>query len=325
MRAVLAVVGPTAAGKSDLAVDLALELRRRAGVPAEIVNADSMQLYRGMDIGTAKLPVAERRGVPHHLLDVLDIDQPASVALVQQLARVAIAACHDAGRLPIVVGGSALYVHGVLDDLAFPGTDPVVRARLEAQAAELGPARFHTLLSERDPEAGRAIDPGNVRRMVRALEVVELTGRPFRATLPEPRYVHDPVLTVGLELDRPSLDRRIADRVGRIFAHGFVVEVAALDRQGLRTAPTASKALGYRQVLDLLDGTVDDERARASTAAATRRFARRQLTWFRRDHRIHWLPADLPRADLVERTLALLVPILEDGRPWGTASGRPLP
>jgi tRNA dimethylallyltransferase len=292
---VLALVGPTATGKSEVAVTLA----ERLG--GEVVNADSMQLYRGMDIGTAKLGPAERRGVPHHLLDVWEVTERASVAEYQRLARAAIDEVLARGRVPVLAGGSGLYVRAALDDLDFPGTDPRLRARLEAELAAAGPATLHARLSEVDPEAARGILPSNGRRLVRALEVVELTGRPFAATLPAPAAVYD---AVHVGLDRSDLDSRVASRVDRMWAAGFVAEVRALVARGLRDGPTASRALGYRQVLGFLDGRYDEATARAETVRATRRFVRRQRSWFRRDPRVRWL--DAARPDLAEAALGLL-------------------
>jgi tRNA dimethylallyltransferase len=295
----VAVVGPTAAGKSDLGVALAVSL------DGEVVNADSMQLYRGMDVGTAKLPPEERRGVPHHLLDVLDVTEEASVAAYQRAARAEIAGIRQRGRTPLLVGGSGLYVRAVVDDLAFPGTDPDVRARLEAELADGGPAALHERLARLDPAAAAAILPTNGRRLVRALEVVEITGRPFRATLPAVEPARPGVVQVGLDVPRPTLDERIAQRVDRMWAHGLVDEVRRLERAGLRQGRTASRALGYAQVLRFLAGECDEEQARDDTVRATRRFARRQDSWFRRDPRITWLPFDA--ADLLGRAERLAV------------------
>jgi tRNA dimethylallyltransferase len=288
---VVAVVGPTATGKTALAVALA----RRLG--GEVVNADSMQLYRGMDIGTAKPTVEERGGVPHHLLDVWHVRQAASVAEYAREAREVIDRLRRAGVLPLLVGGSGLYVRAVLDDLDLPGTDPTVRARLEQELAAEGPAALHSRLAAVDPEAAAAVLPTNGRRIVRALEVIALTGRPFPARLPTggaPRY--DAVL---LGVDRPTadLDERVARRVARMFAAGLVDETRSLLAFGLREGRTASRALGYQQVLAALDGDGDLAAAAADTVRATRRFVRRQRSWFRRDPRIHWL--DAARPDLI--------------------------
>jgi len=304
---VVAVVGPTAAGKSDLAVGLALALGRgRGGAsrPGEIVSADSMQVYRGMDIGTAKLAPDERRGVTHHGLDLLDVSEPSTVAAFQRLARDAIEDCRRRGVVPIVVGGSALYLRAVLDDFDFPGTDEEVRARLERDLAERGPLALHGELSTLDPEAAAAILPTNGRRVVRALEVVEITGGPFRASLPEYRYAFDRVVQLGLDVPRDILDVRIEQRVRRMWTAGFVDEVRGLCDAGLPEGRTASRALGYRQVLAHLDGEIDEEKAFRQTVTRTRRFARRQDSWFRRDRRIGWLPYDAP--DLVQRARALV-------------------
>jgi tRNA dimethylallyltransferase len=289
----VAVVGPTAAGKSDLAVGLALALG------GEVVNADSMQVYRGMDIGTAKLTVEERRGVPHHLLDLWDCTRSVSVAEFQGLARAAIADVQDRGRVPVLAGGSGLYVRAVLDDLEFPGTDPVLRAGLERRLAEEGAATLHAELAARDPEAAAAILPTNGRRIVRALEVVTLTGS-FRARLPAPSEVV-PARRLGLDVPREVLDRRIDERVRRMWAAGLVEEVRGLERAGLRRGATASRALGYRQVLEFLDGRCSQDEALAETVRATRRFARRQDRWFRADPRVTWLPYDAD--DLLDRAL----------------------
>ncbi|MEU6746015.1 tRNA (adenosine(37)-N6)-dimethylallyltransferase MiaA [Spirillospora sp. NPDC046719] len=294
----IAVVGATAAGKSDLAVELALRLG------GEAVNADSMQLYRGMDIGTAKLTPAEMRGVPHHLLDVWDVTETASVAEYQRLSADAIAEIRARGRLPVLVGGSGLYVRAALDRLEFPGTDPAVRARLEGELEREGSAALHARLRERDPAAAEAILPSNGRRIVRALEVIEISGRPFTATLPEHVYRYGSVVQIGLGVPRETLDERIALRVRRMWDAGLVDEVRALEKRGLRDGLTAGRALGYAQVLRFLAGEWTEERAMEETVRTTRRFARRQESWFRRDPRVHWLPHDAP--DLVERALGLV-------------------
>jgi len=286
---VVAVVGPTATGKSDLAVALAQRLN------AEIVNADSMQLYAGMDIGTAKLPAAERQGVPHHLLDIWSIGKSAAVAEYQQLARAAIAEIRARGRLPILVGGSGLYLRGALDRLEFPGESPEIRARLYAELDDVGAAALHARLATLDPAAGVSILPTNGRRIVRALEVIELTGRPFVATMPGFESMYD---CVQLGLDRDDLDERVEARVHRMMSAGFLDEVRALLPAGLRGSPTAGKALGYAQLLDCLDddGAVVGDLVEAveATARATRRFVRRQRSWFRRDPRIRWFDAASP-------------------------------
>ncbi|MGW0927813.1 tRNA (adenosine(37)-N6)-dimethylallyltransferase MiaA [Streptomyces sp. NPDC002644] len=297
---VIAVVGPTAAGKSDLGVVLA----QRLG--GEVINADSMQLYRGMDIGTAKLTPEERGGVPHHLLDIWDVTVAASVAEYQKLARARIDALLGEGRWPVLVGGSGLYVRGAVDRMEFPGTDPEVRARLEEELERHGPGVLHARLAAADPEAGAAILPSNGRRIVRALEVVEITGKPFTANLPGHESVYDTV-QIGVDVPRPELDERIARRVDRMWEAGLVEEVRALEAQGLREGRTASRALGYQQILAALAGECTDDEARAETVRATKRFARRQDSWFRRDPRVHWLSgaADAAAA-MPERALALL-------------------
>lgn len=279
---VIAVVGPTAAGKSDLGVALARHF------DGEVVNADSMQLYRGMDIGTAKLTTEERGGVPHHLLDIWDVTETASVAEYQRLARAEIDKLLAQGRTPVLVGGSGLYVRGALDAMEFPGTDPEVRARLEAEVTLRGPGALHARLAAADPAAAQAILPSNGRRIVRALEVIEITGRPFTANLPGHESVYDTV-QIGVDVARPELDERIALRVDRMWEAGLVDEVRTLEAAGLRGGITASRALGYQQVLAALAGECTEEDARAETVRATKRFARRQDSWFRRDPRVHWL------------------------------------
>jgi tRNA dimethylallyltransferase len=285
---IVAVVGATASGKSELALDLAARLG------GEVVNTDAMQVYRGMDIGTAKLPAAERRGIPHHLLDLLDVTEPATVAEFQRWARAAIADCRERGVVPVLVGGSALYTRAILDEFDFPGTDPEVRARYDAALTELGPEELHRRLAETDPAAAADILPSNGRRIVRALEVIEITGRPFTATLPPPTYADPATVQVGVDIDRPTLDARIAERVERMWAQGFVDEVRALADRGLRDGLTANRALGYRQVLAFLDGQITEAEAKEQTITATRRFARRQDSWFRKDRRITWVAFDDP-------------------------------
>jgi tRNA dimethylallyltransferase len=301
----IVLVGPTAAGKSSLAAEL---VRRYAatGRLAEVVNADSMLVYRGMDIGTAKPSKLERTEIRHHMVDLLDVDQSATVAEFQQLARAAIADCRARTVIPIVVGGSALYVRAIVDDFEFPGTDPAVRARLENELLTQGAERLHQRLSDVDQVAATRILPGNARRIVRALEVIELTGRSFPAVLPERRYVLPDVVQIGLAVDRPTLDARIAARVDAMWAAGFVDEVRRLAAVGLRESLTASRALGYRQVLRYLDGEISEEQARELTTIGTRKFARRQDSWFRKDGRIAWLLYNQP--DLVSAVYALAGP-----------------
>jgi tRNA dimethylallyltransferase len=283
---VIAVVGPTGSGKSDLAVELALAL------DGEVINADAMQFYRGMDIGTAKVTEAEQRGVRHHLLDILDVTQEASVSDFQQQARDAVADIHRRGKRAILAGGSGLYVRAALDVLDFPGTDPEIRARLEQENAEAGTAALLERLRAVDPvSAGRL---GDARRIIRALEVSELTGRPFSSFMPNREY-HQPAIQVGLEVDREQLRDRLAVRVHRMVERGLLDEVERLDAQGLRRGKTAPRALGYAQFLKVLDGETDVAQAAEETIVATRQFARRQLTWFRADPRISWLDWQDPR------------------------------
>ncbi|GIJ45939.1 tRNA dimethylallyltransferase [Virgisporangium aliadipatigenens] len=297
MTRVVGVVGPTAAGKTALSLDLAHAL------DGEVVNVDSMQLYRGMDIGTAKLRESERRGVPHHVLDVWDVTEPASVAEYQRLARAAVDDIAARGRTPLLVGGSGLYLRAVLEDFEFPGTDPGLRADLEAQLAQVGPAALHERLAAADPEAAGRILPSNGRRIVRALEVVTLTGRPFTASLPDPTPVY-PAVLIGVDRDTPDLDERVARRVDTMWDEGLVDEVRALLKVGLREGRTAGRALGYQQVIALLDGECDDAAARAETVRATRRFVRRQRSWFRRDPSVRWI--DAARPDLADAALAIV-------------------
>jgi tRNA dimethylallyltransferase len=295
---VVAVVGPTATGKSNLGVALAQVL------DGEVVNADAMQLYRGMDIGTAKLTPAERHGVPHHLLDVLDVTAEASVAAYQRDARACLDDVRARSRVPILVGGSGLYVRAALDALDIPPTDSTARAALEQDAERIGAAELYERLRRLDPLAAQRILPGNVRRVVRALEVIELTGRPFSATLPEPRYVV-PAVQLGLRLSREVVDRRIDRRVDHMWDAGLLAEVRVLADRGLREGRTASRAVGYAQALAHLDGAVDAGTAKAETARLTRRLARRQQSWFGRDPRVRWLdaPVDGPSHDLLTAAL----------------------
>ncbi len=288
---VVALVGTTAAGKTEFGVRLARRLSAE-GRPAEIVNADSMLVYRGMDIGTAKPTEQQRRGVPHHLIDILSVTENASVAQFQQLARAAIADCRNRRAIPLLVGGSALYLHAILDEFNFPGTDPAVRARLEAELGQIGAPAMHRRLARCDPQAAAAILPGNGRRIVRALEVNELTGRPFVAQLPKPEYALRNVIQVGIDQTRGERDQRIAERVQRMWQRGLVDEVRSLIPQGLPDGRTASAALGYRQVLQYLNGDIDQDEAQRRTIRQTRKFARRQDSWFRRDERIQWFAVD---------------------------------
>lgn len=294
---VVVVTGPTASGKSDLSVALA----ERLG--GEVVNADSMQLYRGMDIGTAKVPESERRGVRHHLLDLLDVMDTASVAEFQGWARNAIEDCHARGVVPIVVGGSSLYIRAVIDRLDFPGTVPEVRARWEARLAEVGAEELHLQLAFLEPQAAAQILPTNTRRLVRALEVIELTGS-FQASLPAYESIYPDLSVIGLDVPRLELDERIARRVDAMWDAGLVDEVRTLLPSGLAEGFTAPKAIGYQQVLEFLRDEITEDEARAATVTATRKFARRQDRMFHQDPRIHWLPFDA--LTLLDDALALV-------------------
>ncbi|NYI99909.1 tRNA dimethylallyltransferase [Nocardioides thalensis] len=295
---IVALVGPTAAGKTALSLDLA----ERLG--GEIVNTDAMQIYRGMDIGTAKLPPAERRGIPHHLLDLLDVTEPATVAEFQGWARAKIAELRARGATPVLVGGSALYTRAIVDRFDFPGTDQEVRARLEAELAEVGSAVLHRRLAELDPVSAERIEVENGRRVVRALEVIEITGMPFSARLPEQVYADPRTVQVGISIDRDLLESRIAQRVDEMFEAGFVDEVRRLLDVGLADGRTAGRAIGYQQVMAHLAGELTLDEARERTVIATRRFARRQLAWWRNDPRITWVRHDDP--DRVEHALAAI-------------------
>jgi tRNA dimethylallyltransferase len=294
----LAVVGPTATGKSHLAIKLARELG------GEVVNADAMQLYRGMDIGTAKLPLEQRGGIPHHMLDVLDVTQASSVAAYQRDARAVVEAVLAAGRVPVLTGGSGLYLRAVLDELDFPGTEPGLRAALEAELAERGAPALHARLQQLDPVAAGRILPTNGRRLVRALEVIRLTGRPFSASLPAPGPARYRAMIIGLDTELAVLDARIDARVDQMFAEGLVGEVRELLSRGLRDGETASRALGYQQIIAALDAGTDPAHSAGPIAQATRRFVRRQRSWFRRDGRIRWLDSQHP--DLLKAALALV-------------------
>jgi tRNA dimethylallyltransferase len=302
-RPVVAVVGATAAGKTSLS----LELARRLG--GEIVNTDAMAVYRGMDIGTAKPSAAERRSVPHHLLDLLDVTEPLTVAEFQGWAREVIAEVRGRDRTPVLVGGSALYTRAVLDRFEFPGTDPAVRTGLEDELAAVGPAALHRRLAASDPEAAARILPDNGRRIVRALEVVTITGRPFSASLPEHEYADAGTVQVGVDIDRAVLDPRIEQRVRAMFDAGFVDEVRRLLAAGLAEGRTARTAIGYREVTAYLRGETTLEEAVSATTTATRRFSRRQDSWFRKDPRVVWVPWDAPdrveRAEAAVRTVTL--------------------
>ena len=292
----VAVVGATAAGKTSLSLDLAERL------DGEIVNTDAMQLYRGMDIGTAKLPVGERRGIPHHLIDVLDIDQPASVADFQERARAVITSLRADAKTPVLVGGSALYTRALVDRFEFPGTDPAVRQRWEDELERVGVRALHARLTELDPASGERIEQDNARRIVRALEVIELTGEPFSARLPAHEYADRHTIQIGVDIDREALDARIRQRIDDMFQAGFVDEVASLREQGLLESRTAATAIGYREVAAYLGGQLTLAEAKLKTATKTRQFARRQDQWFRKDPRVVWVRFDDP--ERVERAVA---------------------
>ncbi len=285
---IVALVGATASGKTGLSLDLT----ERLG--GEVVNTDAMQVYHGMDIGTAKLPLADRRGIPHHLLDMLEVTEPATVALFQGWARAAIGDIRGRGATPVLVGGSALYTRAIVDRFEFPGTDESLRRELEAELERLGGPALHDRLSGVDPAAAAQIQPDNGRRVVRALEVIALTGRPYSASLPRLEYVDPLAVQIGVDIDRPTLDDRIARRVDEMFAAGFVEEVESLLGRGLADSLTAQRAIGYREAIGFLAGDRTLAEAVEQTKTATRRFARRQDGWFRKDPRIVWVAHDDP-------------------------------
>lgn len=305
------LIGPTAVGKSSVSIMVAEGLVA-SGSLCELVNLDSMLVYRGMDIGTAKPSLAERARIRHHLVDTFDIDHSATVAEFQQLARAAIDDCQRRGVIPLLVGGSALYTRAVIDDFSFPGTDPEIRSQLEGELDAVGSAALHDRLRELDPDAAAEILPGNARRVVRALEVIMLTRDAYRANLPEHSHALADVVEFGLDAPRDWLDERIGRRVQQMWDDGFVDEVRRLEARGLRDARTASKALGYRQVLDFLAGEYDEAEAQRRTVTGTRRFARKQYGWYRRDRRITWL--DARREDLVEVIVADLTGRLDSSQ-----------
>ncbi len=285
---IVALVGATASGKTGLSLDLA----ERLG--GEVVNTDAMQVYRGMDIGTAKLPVAERRGIPHHLLDILEVTEPATVAHFQGWARSSIADIRGHGATPVLVGGSALYTRAIVDRFEFPGTDESLRRELEAELERIGGPALHARLEGVDPAAAAQIEPDNGRRTVRALEVIALTGRPYGAGMPRLEYADPLTVQIGVDIDRPTLDERIARRVDEMFAAGFVEEVEALLDRGLADGLTAQRAIGYREVIGFLAGDRTLAEAIEQTKTGTRRFSRRQDGWFRKDPRIVWVAHDDP-------------------------------
>ena len=290
----IVICGATATGKSDLAVDLAKE------IGAEIINADSMQIYRGMDIGTAKLSVEERQGIPHHLLDVLDVNQDATVAWYQELARKAVTEIHGAGKHAIIVGGTGLYIKSILDDLNFPDTDAQVRQRLTEEAKIFGIVNLFERLIQLDPAAAAAIDIKNERRVIRALEVIEITGKPFTANLPrEDSSRYPDAMQFGLVMDRAELGARVEARIDRMWERGFVSEVDSLISLGINQATTARRALGYAQIIAMRAGEISEPVAIEDTKRATRQYVRRQETWFSRDARIQWISPSQPRLETV--------------------------
>ena len=292
------ICGPTATGKSDLALAVAEKF------DGEIINADSMQLYKGMDIGTAKLTEAERRGIPHHLLDILSVSQDASVAAYQELARSAIEGIQGRNKAAIVVGGTGLYIKSIIDEMNFPETDPELRAKLESEAELLGAAELYSRLRLLDPEAAAAIEPANTRRIIRALEVIEVTGKPYSANLPSDTSLRFPdALHIGLTMERTSLAPRIEARVHRMFEQGLVGEVERLINEGLLEGTTAQRAIGYAQVISLINGQMSKEQAIEETIVATRQYVRRQETWFKRDLRIQWIGEGEPRLPFIEERI----------------------
>ena len=292
------ICGPTATGKSDLALEVAEK------IDGEIINADSMQLYKGMDIGTAKLAEVERRGIPHHLLDILSVNQDASVAAYQELARSAIEDIQGRDKTAIVVGGTGLYIKSIIDEMNFPETDPELRAKLESEAELLGAAELYSRLRLLDPEAAAAIEPANTRRIIRALEVIEVTGKPYSANLPSDTSLRFPdAVHIGLAMERASLAPRIETRVHRMFDQGLVGEVERLIGEGLLEGTTAQRAIGYAQVISMINGEMSKEQATEETIVATRQYVRRQETWFKRDQRIQWIGEGQPRLPFIEERI----------------------
>ena len=292
------ICGPTATGKSDLAIEVA------QSVGGEIINADSMQLYKGMDIGTAKLTFDEQKSIPHHLLDILDVTQAASVADYQGLARIKVEEIRARGKFPILVGGTGLYIKAVLDEMDFPETDPAIRSRLEEEAELLGSAQLFSRLRVLDPEAAQAIDSANTRRIIRALEVIEITGMPYSANLPSDVSIRFPdAIYLGLSVERSILAERIKARVDRMWERGFVEEVRELIGQGLREGVTAPRAIGYSQIIRALDGEISLDAAHEETVVATRQYVRRQETWFKRDSRIQWIDEEASRLDFTVKLI----------------------
>ncbi len=292
------ICGPTATGKSDLAIEVAEKF------DGEIINADSMQLYQGMDIGTAKLSEVERRGIPHHLLDILKVNQDASVAAYQELARKAIEDIQARKKVAIVVGGTGLYIKSIVDEMNFPETDPSIRIKLESEAESLGTAELYSRLKLLDPEAAVAIEPANLRRIIRALEVIEVTGKPYSANLPSDVSLRYPdALHIGLAMERTTLAPRIEARVHRMFEQGLIGEVEKLMGEGLLEGTTAQRAIGYAQVISLIQGQLSQQEAISETIVATRQYVRRQETWFKRDQRIQWIGEGQPRLPFIEERI----------------------
>jgi len=303
MTKLVIISGATATGKSDLAVEIAKE------IGAEIISADSMQLYKGMDIGTAKLTLEEREGIAHHLLDLVDVKTDVTVSWYQELARAKIDELIGSGKSVVVVGGTGLYIKAILDDLIFPETDPEVREKLNQEVIKIGGDAMHQRLAKLDPAASLAIPKENVRRVVRALEVIEITGKPFTAILPRENSTKYPdAMQFGLAMDRESLDVRIDNRVAKMWEAGFVDEVDELINHGILEGKTAQAAIGYAQIIRMKHGSMTEEEAVEDTARATRQYARRQETWFSRDLRITWLSA---KSNLSERKASVLQAILK--------------
>jgi tRNA dimethylallyltransferase len=291
---VVVICGATATGKSDIAIEVA------KAIGAEIINADSMQLYKGMDIGTAKLSLDERQGVPHHLLDFLSVKEDSTVAWYQELARRTISEIHARNKHAVIVGGTGLYIKAILDDLNFPDTDPVIRARLESEALELGTDSLFSRLQIEDPAAALAIDRANTRRVIRALEVIEITGKPFTANLPrEDSSRYPDAMQFGLVMEREHLRERIDHRVDRMWEKGFVAEVDLLITDGILEGATAQRAIGYSSLIAMRSGSITEEEAKEETKRATRQYARRQETWFSRDARITWVAPHQPRLETI--------------------------
>jgi tRNA dimethylallyltransferase len=291
---VVVICGATATGKSDIAIEVA------KAIGAEIINADSMQLYKGMDIGTAKLSLDERQGVPHHLLDILSVKEDSTVAWYQELARRTISEIHARNKHAVIVGGTGLYIKAILDDLNFPDTDPVIRARLESEALELGTDSLFSRLQIEDPAAALAIDRANTRRVIRALEVIEITGKPFTANLPrEDSSRYPDAMQFGLVMEREHLRERIDHRVDRMWEKGFVAEVDLLITDGILEGATAQRAIGYSSLIAMRSGSITEEEAKEETKRATRQYARRQETWFSRDPRITWVAPHQPRLETI--------------------------